>query len=65
MCKIYKKLEDLSKILEDFLQNQYTSHQNIVYIDVWKGRSPLQPPDSGVSRYRLGAKPLVATNNAW
>ena len=30
-----------------------------VYIDVWKGCSPFKPPDSGVSRYRLGAKPLV------
>ena len=47
------------RIFLNILHYQYTSHQNIVYIDDWKGRSPFQPPDSGVSRYRLGAKPLV------
>ena len=31
-----KKIEDFSKMLEDFLQNWYKSHQNI---DVWKLQS--------------------------
>ena len=44
MCKIYKKLEDLSKILEDFLQNWYTSHQNKVYIDIGRGIALSTPP---------------------
>ena len=44
MCKIYKKLEVLSKILEDFLQNWCTSHQNIVYIDIGRGVALSNPP---------------------
>ena len=54
--KVCKKLKDFSKILEDFLQNQDKSHQNIVYLDVQKGQSTLQS--------QIAAKPLEASGVA-
>ena len=51
-----KKTGGLFKNFGRFFVELYKSHQNIVYLDVWKGQSPFQSP--------IAAKPLEASGEA-